>query len=320
MAGRIEVKRILWKIRRKFFPPEVLQCRRVVGDALPRERRTRSGDRYGTFIIENVTRLDDLFLELDRSRPALFGELIRPEHSIFIKINLNSADPFPASTCPHMLRELLGFLFNRGHRRIQVGDCSGIGALPTRRVARKTGVLRVLGDDTRFLDFDRGSWVRVKLPGTHLKSVTVPEGVLKADRIISLANMKTHQFADYTFGLKLAVGYMHPLERYELHRHHLQEKVVEINLALPADLTLIDGREAFITGGPHMGRKEPCAVVMAGTDPVRVDAAAYRRLYRLKEEQGCLNGFPPDPFATRQLGHALRIGLGGGAAGGCGQS
>lgn len=54
---------------------------------------------------------------------------------------------------------------------------------------------------------------------------------------------------------------MHPLDRYPLHRDgHLKQIIPEISLAVPPDLTLIDGRNAFITGGPHMGRAEKAGI------------------------------------------------------------
>jgi len=145
--------------------------------------------------------------------PDLFGALIQPRQALFININLNSADPYPAATCPRMLAELDHFLSDHGHRRIEAGERSGYDALPTRRVAKKTGFLDALAGRARFLDFDSTDWVRVDLPEPYLYSATVPKAVLAADRIISLANLKTHRLADYSFGLKLAVGYLHPLER-----------------------------------------------------------------------------------------------------------
>ena len=142
------------------------------------------------------------------------------------------------------------------------------------------GLLAVAGK-AKLVFFDEGSWVTVPLPGTFLKKVTVPEIALNVDRIIFLANLKTHFLADFTFGLKLAVGFMHPLERSLLHQERLREKVVEINLAVPADLTIIDGRTAFVSGGPARGRAEKAGLVLAGTNPLAVDVEAYRQLYNL---------------------------------------
>jgi uncharacterized protein (DUF362 family) len=100
---------------------------------------------------------------------------------------------------------------------------------------------------------------------------------------------------------------MHPLERRELHREYLQEKVTELALAVQPDLTVIDGRKAFVCGGPINGRVEKAGIVLWGENPLAVDVEAYRRLYALKKEFDCLEKFTEDPFEMRQLQHARQI-------------
>lgn len=226
---------------------------------------------------------------------------------VLIKINLNTSDPYPASTCPFMLAALIEFLQNRGISSIVVGDCSSISALPTRKVAKKAGILDALSGSAKMVCFDEEPWVKVRVEGEFLKEVTVPRAVYEVDRIISMANLKTHHISDFTFGLKLAVGFMHPLERYPLHRDgHLKQIIPEISLAVPPDLTLIDGRTAFITGGPHIGRAEKAGVFIMGSEQLAVDVEAYRQLYLLKKRHGCLEHFKEDPFEMPQLAHARK--------------
>ena len=158
------------------------------------------------------------------------------------------------------------------------------GALPTQRVAAKAGITEVLRGKAQLICFDNEPWVRVNIGGKYLSSVVVPRMVFEVDRIIHLANMKTHSLADFSFGMKLGVGYLHPLERRELHREYLQEKVAELALAVQPDLTVIDGRKAFVCGGPVKGRVEKAGIVLWGENPLAVDVEAYRRLYALKKE------------------------------------
>ncbi len=242
---------------------------------------------------------------------GLAGALPQPGQSVLIKININSANPFPASTSPDMLAALVDFLYGRGIREIIVADCSAVGALPTRRVVGKTGILAAMGNKARFACFDDGLWVRVPVTGRYLTEVTVPRLAVEVDKIICLANLKTHQEALFSFGLKLAVGFMHPMERFALHKEYLGEKIAEISLAVPPDLVIVDGRKAFVTGGPDVGRIEKPGVVLIGTNPLAVDVEAYRRMHELKKSCGCLDGFSEDPFASAQLRHARELGLGG---------
>lgn len=229
---------------------------------------------------------------------------------ILIKINLNTADAYPASTDPAFLTALLDALQDKGYRNVSVGDCSSIGALPTKKVAAHTGIEEAVRGKARLICFDKRPWVRVPIGGKYLSSAVVPKMVSEVDRIIHLANMKTHSLADFSFGMKLGVGYMHPLERRELHREYLREKVAELALAVQPDLTIIDGRKAFICGGPATGVVEKAGVVLWGENPLAVDVEAYRRLYALKREFDCLEGFSEDPFEMRQLQYARQIGVG----------
>ena len=53
--------------------------------------------------------------------------------------------------------------------------------------------------------------------------------------------------------LKLAVGFMEFNERMQL---HLEEKIVDLNLVVHPDLTIMDGRVCFVLGGPACGSIE----------------------------------------------------------------
>jgi uncharacterized protein (DUF362 family) len=233
--------------------------------------------------------------------------LFQPSHQILIKINLNTADPYPASTCPQMLRALLTFLGQQGLRNIKVGDCSGLMALPTRGVVKRKGLARALDGLAEMICFDLEPWQRVAVAGRFLREVTLPRSVFEADRIIYLANLKAHGLAGFSAGLKLGVGCMHPFERYDLHRDHLEEKIAELSLALVPDLTIIDARRAMITGGPCRGRVEAGGAILLGTNPWHVDEAAYRLMVSLKKEHRCLDGLAEDPAARGQLRHWLEL-------------
>ena len=240
-----------------------------------------------------------------------FSQVIQPGHRVLIKVNLNTGFPYPASTAPDMLKALLSFLHRLGITDLLVGDCSSRSALPTRGQAMAAGLPDAAAGIARMMYFDEGKWVRVPIKGCYLTNITVPGVVYDVDRIIALANMKSHSQADFSFGLKLGVGFMHPRERAALHLGHLQEKVVEINLAVQSDLTIVDGRTAFITGGPNEGETAQANVIIGGLNPLAVDLEAYRCLYALRESHGCLGSFRPDPSTMAQFSHALQLRLGG---------
>jgi uncharacterized protein (DUF362 family) len=144
-----------------------------------------------------------------------------------------------------------------------------------------------------------------------LQQVTIPQAVKEADTIVALANLKTHSQALYTGALKLAVGFMHPLERRELHRKNLQEKIAELNLAVQPDLYLLDARRAMISGGPDYGNTAAGNTLLVGSNPLAVDIEAYKLLCKLQAEHGSDNKLSEDPFSLIQIKHASDIGIGG---------
>jgi uncharacterized protein (DUF362 family) len=268
-------------------------------------------------IAKNYPAKDQVFVHLYNNEDASLKDLcaaIAPAWEktdrILIKINLNTADEYPASTDPAFLVALLAAFRDKGFNNLLVGDCSSMGALPTRKVAKQAGVTKALSGRAELICFDNKPWARVNAAGRYLPLVTVPKIVFDVDRIIHLANMKSHALADFSFGMKLGVGYMHPLERCALHDEFLHEKIAELALAVQPDLTIIDGRSAFVTGGPVIGRVETAGILLWGENPLAVDVEAYRRLYHLKKQLTCVETFAKDPFAMRQLKHARQIGVG----------
>lgn len=295
---------LLYRVYRYLRRPSVLRRVTVNGEVRPRiaNNYPAKGQVFVHPYNSENTRLKDLCssIVLDWEKTG----------RILIKINLNTADAYPASTDPEFLAALLDAFLDKGFNNLLVGDCASIGALPTRKVAKHAGITDALRDRASLFCFDNEPWVQINTTSKYLPSVTVPRIIFEVDRIIHLANMKSHSLADFSFGLKLGVGYMHPLERCALHDESLHEKIAELALAVQPDLTIIDGRRAFVTGGPVQGRVERANVVLWGENPLAVDVEAYRRLYALKKEFGCMEGFAQDPFEMRQLKHARQIGIG----------
>jgi uncharacterized protein (DUF362 family) len=59
----------------------------------------------------------------------------------------------------------------------------------------------------------------------------------------------------------------------ELHSSKYQrEMIAEINTAYKTDLIVMDGVEAFVDGGPHVGTRVKADVMLAGKDRVAIDA------------------------------------------------
>lgn len=282
--------------------PPVLKNKKICGTAPPRHASHNPGQ-------PTVLRLLTQECDYDRAQSTwqqLWGSWLEGR-SILVKVNLNTSDPYPASTCPAFLRKFLQFLKTNGAGELLVGDCASLSSLPTRKTARQIGLEDAVAGLARLVFFDEMDWVEVAVPGQYLHSVTVPAVVYQVDRLINLTNLKTHRWADFSMAMKAAVGYMHPLERYQLHEENLQQKIVELNMAVMADLNIIDGRIAMISGGPAVGPTAPAGVILAGDHPAAVDFQAYKELFLVKRQYQYLEHFTVDPLDMQQLHYASRV-------------
>lgn len=236
------------------------------------------------------------------------GKVISPGDRVMIKPNFNSADPYPGSSDLEFLKVVIRLLQEAG-AKVVVGESSGAIWRPTRRVMEKLGALRQLTDiGAEVIAFDeRGwDWVKVRVDGDYLKEVTVPRSVYEVDKMVYLPCMKTHQLARFSLSLKLAVGFVHPGERRSMHMRNLERKIAEFNLTLQPDLIIMDGRKAFVSGGPASGQLAEPGVIMASGDRVAIDVEALKILGSYKAKNRLL----PNPYDSPQIVVALRHGLG----------
>jgi len=242
-----------------------------------------------------------------------------PGKHLFLKPNYNTADPSPGSTHSDTLTALVRWLQSQGAAGITVGDRSGMDK--TRAVMERKGVFRLaeeLGFDALVLDeLDAGAWERIRMPGSHWRrGFALARPALDADGIVQACCLKTHRFGGhFSMSLKNPVGLVAkqiPGERYnymwELHlSRHQRQMIAEINTACRTDLIVLDGIEAFVTGGPNVGKRVDAEVILAGTDRVAIDAVGVAVLRHLgttrKVSQGPI-------FQLAQIARAVELGLG----------
>jgi uncharacterized protein (DUF362 family) len=239
--------------------------------------------------------------------------------SVFLKPNLNSADPTPGSTHPDVLRALVRALQEDGARRIVVGDRSGMG--DTRQVFEQRGVFAMaeeLGFEALVFDeLEAAQWEPVDMPEGHWqRGYAIARPVLDADVVVQTCCLKTHRYGGhFTLSLKNSVGLVAkrvPGDRYdymrELHTsRHQRLMIAEVNTAYTPEWILIDGVEAFTLGGPARGELAEPDLILAGSDRVALDAmgvAVLRHFGTTGEvEAGTV-------FEQEQIARAVELGLG----------
>lgn len=278
----------------------------------PRPRPTNPWLRNGRALVAKVKAGGDIRAAIDRAI-ALLGSLkqiIDRGDRVLLKPNFNSQDPYPGSTDLVFLRAVVELLLEAG-AKVTIGESSGGIWKPTRTVFRKVGMFelaRDLGVELIAFDDKPDNWVRVKVNGDYLRSVSVPRLAYEADKIVYLPLMKTHFRGRLSGALKLAVGFMHPGELRALHARHLEQKIAEISLCWQPNIIIMDGRKTFVLGGPDKGQLEKPEVVLASGDLVAIDVEAIKVLLVYKAN----NKLTADPWQLPQIMTALNLGLGTG--------
>ncbi|HPD60706.1 MAG TPA: DUF362 domain-containing protein [Thermodesulfobacteriota bacterium] len=267
------------------------------------------GNPTSKILVSKVVAKGDLKAAVDKA-VALIGGLpafVSPDDKVLIKANFNSPDRYPASSDPEFIKAVVTLLKESGVTKIALGASSGLAWQPTEKVLKKKKVFKLTEElNIKLINFDEGGWTNIPINGVHFKSVAVAKAALDADKIIYLPNLKTHSLARFSMGLKFAVGLTEPFSRRMLHDEHLEEKVVEINLAVKPALIILDARKCLVTGGPAKGRKKRPNGVLASSDLIALDVEALKILISFKAK----NRLDLPIWELPQIAFAKKLGLG----------
>jgi uncharacterized protein (DUF362 family) len=189
-----------------------------------------------------------------------------------------------ANTNPDTVAEVVRQCWQAGAKRVIVTDVScnearrcfhrsGIQA-----AARAEGAEVILPDPELFREVDMG--------GVVLKTWPVFTPFLEADKIINLPIAKHHELTGATLGMKNWYGILGG-ERNRLHQQ-IHQSLVDLAAFMLPTLTMVDCYRILLRNGPTGGNLEDVATkkaMVAGTDPVALDAYVAKAYWNLGPEQ-----------------------------------
>lgn len=238
---------------------------------------------------------------------------------LFIKPNFNSADTTPGSTSMDTLNALVRRLKSMGAGPLTLGDRSGMGN--TRQVMQSKGALRFgeeLGVKTVVFDeLHDDDWEHISHDDSHWqRGFALPRVVKNAGGVVTACCLKTHRYGGhFTLSLKNSVGFAAktvPGDSYnymrELHSSPDQRRMIaEINAAYKPELVVLDGVQAFTTGGPDTGKLVDSQIILAGTDRIAIDAVGVAILRHFGTTPEVSRGAI---FEQEQIARAVQLGIG----------
>ena len=286
---------------------------------------------------------EDLYAMTREALEAVGGaqKIVNEGETVFIKPNMvtlpfvpSIGNRFVAGECtkPEIVIAVAEECLRAGAAEVIVGDGSQMPTFDWKLATTLDGSTNLAAEAQRLsskyggkvtlacLDTDSPDWVEVPT-STYIEKVAISSLVARADRIISIPVMKTHEWAQLSLSLKNFVG-VTPLERYgwkgagtmysrALLDHRSPEAIAQLYLdivdAVKPDLAIIDASIGVEGNGPSAGEGNGLTVdmkervgswiLLASTDLVAADATAARIMGH-------------DVAEVKQLGMAYEMGLG----------
>jgi len=263
----------------------------------------------GRFLVSKVVAEADLKTSIQRAVDLIGGidKVIESGDKVTIKPNLNTADPYPASSDPAFIKALGEVILDAGASKIEIIDSSTMKT-STRGVAQKIG-LDVVADelDADLIFLDEHEWVKVKFPrGKYLKSGSIGKPLLDIQKLVLAPCLKTHFLAGFTGSMKGFVGWIKHSHRIRMHARRLQPKIADLASYFNPDLIVMDARTCFVTGGPSSGTCSTPGVILAGGDMVAVDVEGVKIIQCCNAK----NKLDMDVWDIPQIQRAVEIGIG----------
>ncbi|HHV73259.1 MAG TPA: DUF362 domain-containing protein [Thermoanaerobacterium sp.] len=209
--------------------------------------------------------------------------LIETGNTVVITPNFVKSKPPQSGTIvgPDTLRALIRYVKSKNPGRIVIA--AGSGGDPTPKVLSDNGFNKVISEEgVEFVDLNYGPYVELLLDDCLLKSTKVNELYEKMDVLISFTQMKMHEEATVSLGIKnIALSWppaeIHGFPKKNLGIHDdLHNFIRAMAEKISIDLTILSGQEAMIGTGPSEGKPINANMIIAGTDPVATDTVGAR--------------------------------------------
>jgi uncharacterized protein (DUF362 family) len=150
-------------------------------------------------------------------------------------------------------------------------------------VLEESGLADVLYENKiPFIDLNTGPVMKVKNLGKRSKlgDLILPQELVRADVVVSLAKMKTHHWAGVTLSMKNMFGIMPGIiygwPKNVLHWAGITECILDINATVKPHVSIVDGIVGMQGDGPIMGTPVQSNVLVMGRNFPAVDATCTR--------------------------------------------
>lgn len=228
-----------------------------------------------------------------------------PEGTVLVKPNVVSHEPYPTTTHPDMLDQVLSCLHGR---EVMVADGAAADIMRTGKVLGEHELGEVCEKHgLELIDVYAHPISKKKAPSGV--EVSISELATGSAGIVSLPVLKVHGPCKMTGALKNHFGFLSKMQRGKLHfgRGDIHKAIAALNQLAPSSLVIVDAVTTLLGTNEvrHGGEPYDLGYLMAGTDPVALDAFG---LTLLQEVEPKLAGLAPTDIPY--IRHASEWGVG----------
>jgi uncharacterized protein (DUF362 family) len=174
-------------------------------------------------------------------------------------------------TSPEVTKTIADIIRDFGGRPV-IAESSAVG-VDTEKVITNSGYGDLRREGYEVIDLKSTPKVKVGIKGGEvLKEVETFELVTRANTIISVPKMKTHDQTEITCSLKKLKGLVTDEQKRRMHRVGVFKGVVDINMLFKPRLSVVDAVLCQEGLGPIFGRPVEMNLIVAGKDLVAVDS------------------------------------------------
>jgi uncharacterized protein (DUF362 family) len=208
--------------------------------------------------------------------------LIRPKTTVVIKPNAGHPAPAESSvnTNPQVVAAVIKEIRKANPKEIILAEAAAVGC-DTMECLEVSGILKAAEEAgvDRVIDIkSEKDLIRVPIRDARsdIKMMRLPRFLVEAEHIVNLPIFKSHCSMVFTCALKNMKGVVQDKVHYQMHQTNLAEAMMDLWSILRADLNIADLIRPAEGFGPHTTLPVDFGCLIAGKDPVAVDATACR--------------------------------------------
>lgn len=208
--------------------------------------------------------------------------LIKPKSTVVLKPNAGHVAPAETSvnTNPEVVAAVIKEVRKAGPKEIILAEASAIGC-NTMESLEVSGILKAAEDAgvDKVIDI-KSEKDLINIPirdaRSDLTKIRLPRFLLEAEHIVNLPIFKSHASMVFTCALKNIKGVVQDKVHYQMHQTDLAKAMMDLWSVIRADLTIADLIRPAEGFGPHSTIPTDFGCLVAGKDPVALDATVCR--------------------------------------------